>query len=225
VKNQYFGDNKDLFKYDLILEIMRVGLTRHFTFIPMLTGPDGTGHGAKADRRHAGAGSKNRELVSFLDRCLREGERDIKQMDAFFRQYGVVMTVYSGKDGYFSHRERQAYFDGIGGELLSESLILVDPDNGLEVASSGEKHLLYNEAKDLYDRMDDSSILMLYQYFPRVPRQEYLNRRMEELRERVGGDYPVCLDNNEVAFFFLTKDEALEHSLIHLIGEYTERYQ
>jgi hypothetical protein len=66
---------------------------------------------------------------------------------------------------------------------------------------------------------------MLYQYFPRVPRQEYLNRRMEELRERVGGDYPVCLDNNEVVFFFLTKDGALEHSLIHLIGEYAERYQ
>ncbi|MFC1860840.1 hypothetical protein ACFLYL_00975 [Chloroflexota bacterium] len=40
----------------------------------------------------------------------------------------------------------------------------------------------------------------------------------------MSGDYPVCIDDNEIVFFFLTKDEVLEHSLIHLIGDYAEEY-
>ena len=45
-----------------------------------------------------------------------------------------------------------------------------------------------------------------------------------ELNEKITGDWPICIDNNEISFFFLTKDEHLEHSLMHLIGDYTERY-
>jgi hypothetical protein len=224
VKNQYFGDNKDLWKYDLVLMIMKAGLVSHFTFVPMLTEPDGTGHGNSADRSRASAGSDNAELVGFLDECLREGKKDINEIDAFFRQHGFSMTIYNGGSRYFTHQDRRQYFTGIGDELLSKSLILVDPDNGLEVKRPGEKHILYDEIKDLYDRMDGGSILMVYQYFPRVPRQQYLNTRMEELREKVYGDYPVCISDSEIAFFFLTKDESLEHALIHLVADYAGRY-
>ena len=72
--------------------------------------------------------------------------------------------------------------------------------------------------------MDEGSILMIYQYFPRIPHQQYLNARMEEIREKVSGDYPVCIYDIEVAFFLLTKDEYLEHSLTHVIEDYTRRY-
>jgi hypothetical protein len=223
VKNQYFGDNKDLFTYDLVMEIMRAGLVASFTFIPMLTAPDATRHGDKANRRRARAGHKNRELMSFLDGCVAEGRRNIKELNGFFKKQGIQMTTYGG-DAYFSQRGRQLYFLGIGDGLLANSLILVDPDNGLEVSQPSEKHLLYAEAKDLYERMADSSILMLYQYLPRVPHQEYLEMRMHALNEYVSGNYPVCVDDDEIAFFFLTKNEALEHSLTHLIADYTERY-
>jgi hypothetical protein len=224
VKNQYFGDNKDLFKYDLVLMIMQAGLAERFTFVPMLTHPDGTNHGGKADRSQARAGSRNKELLTFLDECINTGQKDIEQMNSFFQRYGVGMTIYYGGDGYFSHWKRQSYFAGIKNGLLSKSLILIDPDNGLEVKSSGEKHLLYSEVKRLYERMDEDSILMIYQYFPRVSRLEYLNDRLQELKDKVSGDYPVCIDDNEIAFFFLTKNEALEHSLTHLISDYAERY-
>jgi hypothetical protein len=221
VKNQYFGDNKDLFKYDLVLEIMRAGLAEHFTFVPMLTKPDTTKHGRKNDRNHAS--TQNKELMNFLDECIDRGRKDIQQITKFFQRYGVNMTIYS-KDGYFSHQERQSYFAGIENGLLSRALILIDPDNGLEVKNSGEKHILYSEVKELYERMDGGSILMVYQYFPRVSHQQYLNGRRQELKERVSGDYPVCIYDSEVAFFFLTKDEPLEHSLTHLISDYAERY-
>ena len=221
MKNQYFGDNKDLFKYDLALEIMRAGLVEHFTFMPMLTKPDETNHGRKNNRNHASTG--NKDLMNFLDECIDKGQQDIAHIVAFFQRYGIDMTIY-GNDGYFSNQKRQSYFAGIGNRLLSRALILIDPDNGLEVKSSGEKHILYSELKGLYERMDEDSILMVYQYFPRVSHQQYLNGRMQDLKERVCGDYPMCIYDSEVAFFFLTKNEPLEHSLSHLISDYAERY-
>ncbi len=224
MKNQYFGDNKDLFTYDLIYHIMQSGLASHFSFIPMLTRNDANRHGAKYNRDKARAGTRNKELMSFLDRCVRENRRDIRQLESFFDRYGIKMTIYASKDGYFSHRQRQQYFTQIGDELLSRALIFVDPDIGLEVARSGEEHILYDEVKSLYERMDEDSVLMIFQHFPRVEHHEYLYRRTEELTEKISGDGPICIDDNEIIFFFLTKNEALEHSLTHLIQDYAESY-
>ena len=223
VKSQYFGDNKDLFTYDLILHIMQAGLVKHFTFVPMLTEPDRTGDGGKSNREKAKAGTQNKGLVDFLDKCIKDGKRDIKQLERFFKNKGIMMTIYDG-EGYFSSANRHKYFSEIGNGLLDESLVFVDPDIGLEVKNSGKEHLLYSEVNGLYRRMDDSSILMIYQYLPRRPHLEYLNMRCEELKEKVTDDFPVCIDDNEIAFFFLTKNKELEHSLMHVISEYAERY-
>ncbi|MDP2730748.1 MAG: hypothetical protein Q8O55_09745 [Dehalococcoidales bacterium] len=224
MKNQYFGDNKDLFTYDLVYHIMQAGLVNHFTFIPMLTRNEVKGHGSKYDRDKAGIGTQNKELVSFLDDCIRENRRDIKQLASFFARYGIKMAIYSGKDEYFSHRNRREYFAQIKDELLTKSLIFVDPDIGLGVARSGEKHLLLAEVQDLFQRMGEHSILMLFQHFPREDHHEYLHRRAEELADNVTGDEPICIYDDEIIFFFLTRNDAIEHSLTDLIGEYAERY-
>ncbi len=97
--------------------------------------------------------------------------KTLNRWSVSFKRYGIEMTIYYGEDSYFSHRKRQSYFAGIESGLLSKSLILLDPDNGLEVKRSGEKHVLYSEVKELYERMDEDSILMVYQYFPRVSRR------------------------------------------------------
>jgi len=224
MKNQYFGDNKDLFTYDLIWQVMQAGLVEYFIFIPMLTKPDGTGHGRKMNRSKATGGTQNEELMAFLDECVKNGRRNIKQLENFFAENSIRMTIYHGEDTYFSHQKRREYFGQIRDELLTKSLVFVDPDIGLEVARSREQHVLYKEVKDLYQRMDNGSILMVYQCFPRKPHMEYLNIRMEELKEKVSGDYPLCIDDDEIIFFFLTKDESLEHSLTHVIQDYAGRY-
>ena len=221
MKDQYFGDNRDLFKYDLILQIMQAGLVDRFTFIPMLTENDDSKHGSVVDRTRATVGTENKELVSFLDECVREGKRDIKQLESFFQKKAIPITIY-GKG--FSHAGRREYFKEIGDELLSKSLILVGPDIGLEVNRSGKEHLLFREVDDLFRRMDKGSILMLYQHFPREDHHEYLHRRSEEIEEKVLGEPPLCIDNNEIIFFFLTKDESMEHELTHIIQHYAESY-
>ena len=224
MKNQYFGDNKDLFTYDLAYWIQRAGLVNHFTFIPMLTAPDDSTDGSRTDRARATVGTKNGELVDFLDECVRENKRDIKYLEPFFTDREQRITIYSGKNKYFTHQKRQEYFSGIKIELLLDSLILVGPDNGLEVTRSRERHLLFSEAKELYERMAPSSILMLFQHFPRTDHHEYLHQRAEELAHQVSGAMPLSLDDNEGIFFFLTKDEELEDDLAHLLGHYAEEY-
>lgn len=224
MKNQYFGDNKDLFTYDLAYWIQQAGLVNHFTFIPMLTMPDGSSDGSKTDRTKAGVGTQHQKLVDFLDECVRENRRDIRQLERFFSEHEQRMTIYSGKDRYFSHRKRQEYFNGIRIELLLDSLILVSPDNGLEVNRSRERHLLFSEVKDLYQRMAPSSILMIFQHFPRQDHHEYLHRRAEELAEKVCGEVPLSIDDNEAIFFFLTKDEEFEDDLAHLLEHYAKEY-
>ncbi|MDP6632952.1 MAG: hypothetical protein QGI51_05565 [Dehalococcoidales bacterium] len=224
MKDQYFGDNKDLFTYDLIYRVMQTGLVGQFTFIPMLTPPDNTGQGGKTDRNRARVGAHNKELVSFLDDSIRQNRRDIKQLEEYFAGHGIKMAVYSGADKYFSHRQRREYFAQIGDDLLTKSLIFVAPDVGLEVVRSGEKHLLLGEVQDLYRRMGEHSILMLFQHFPREDHHEYLHRRAEELAENVTGQNPICIDDNEVIFFFLTRNDELEHSISHLIEQYAESY-
>ena len=168
MKNQYFGDNKDLFTYDLIMHIMRAGLAENLAFIPMLTSNDGTGHGGKFNRNKARAGAKNRELATFLDECISANRRDIRELEGFFEKHAIRINTYNKP---FSHRDRGEYFREIGDGLLRKALIFADPDIGLEVRNPNEKHLLYSEVKDLYERMDRDSILMLYQYVPRANRR------------------------------------------------------
>lgn len=224
MKNQYFGDNKDLFNYDLIQEIMGAGLVEHLTFVPMLTPDDSKGYGKKYDRSKARAGFKNRELMGFLDDCIRKGERDIRQVEGYFTGHGIEMTLYA-KDTYFTQKNRGQYFAGIAGGLLQDSLVFVDPDTGLEVKKPGKGHVLFSEVKELYQRMNNSSILMLFQHFPRVNQIDYMNSRSTELKQKVSGEFPVCIDDGEVVFFFLTKDRNTEHRLTHVVGEYAKRYR
>lgn len=48
MKNQYFGDTRDLFKYDLILELLLENdFLERFTFIPMLTEDTENLHGRR----------------------------------------------------------------------------------------------------------------------------------------------------------------------------------
>lgn len=205
------------------MQIMQAAIVSRFTFIPMLTAPDDTKHGERVNRSRAKAGMGNKELIDFLDGCVERGRRDIRQLKSFFEKQNIGVIIYR-EDGYFTHRQRREYFELIGNELLSESLVFVDPDVGLEVQRPGEKHIFYSEIEGLYRRMSETSILMLYQYLPRLPHQDYLNWRCTELKDRITGDYPICIDDGEVAFFFLTREEHVEHELTHVIGDYAERY-
>ena len=94
MKNQYFGDTRDLFKYDLALHVLEsTGLSR-FTFIPMLTPDDSTTDGGLVDLSKGAAGTQNKALCDFLEACTDEGRRDIRELEGFFSSTPYEILIY-----------------------------------------------------------------------------------------------------------------------------------
>jgi hypothetical protein len=183
MKNQYFGDTRDLFKYDLILELITKNeFLRRFTFVPMLTENQRNLHGRRTTYDLARAGTRRKELNCFLAKCVMEDRRNITELEGFFKSFKSSRTtefVIYRKNEYFSHETRTKYFKGIKSQLLARSAILVDPDIGLEVKSMTgreENYITYGEVELLFNRMDKNSVLIVFQFIPRVERKAIFPR-------------------------------------------------
>ena len=72
--------------------------------------------------------------------------------------------------------------------------------------------------------MDKSSALMIFQFIPREKRNTYFPRISEKLKEKVG-DLPIYISDNQIAFFFLTKDTSLKELLCKVITKYGKTYE
>jgi hypothetical protein len=221
VKNQYFGDTRDLFKYDLALHIIEgIPSIRALTFVPMLTPDDGSRQGSRTDHRKAAAGCLNTALVRCLAGCVRDGKRDIREIRPFFGERGIPVHLHGMG---FSPWERPAYFSALPDSWLSDALVLVDPDIGMEVARPTGKHLLFSELGDLFGRLGGDSVLMIFQYIPRVNRDEYLGRRIRELG-RIIPQRSCAISDPWVGFFFVGREERIMEQVRELLIRYRDGY-
>ncbi len=235
MKKQYLGDVRDLFKYDLIQQILKgVSSLQKFTFIPMLTknepkrGDGNKGNFVRA-RKKGRPGTNNEKLMDVLKKYkgMYANERDFTEIEMHFKSEGIEILLYEDKGReYFDHRTRGEYFKNIPESLLHKSLVFVDPDIGLEIQNSTEKHLLYPEVQYLYECMDKDSILMIYQHYPRFPHKykEYLPEGRSNKLEKELGDLPIYISDNEIMLFLLTKSDALKSQLERIIKEYKRGY-
>ena len=206
VKNQFFADSRDYFKYDLLLELLEtMAFPGGLTYIPMLTKDDDTGHGGITSYP---CGSGRRDLYWFLRYCLGTEQRDILLLRRFFRDLPHGYRPYRDdheKNGYFTHENRAAYFRGISSSGLAQSLVFLDPDTGLEVRSKGHRHVLYDELRSLIDRMGDSSVMVVFQFLPPVDRLAFFSRIRRDFEEKLALADPIYVSDNQVAFFVMAK--------------------
>jgi len=223
MKNQFFGDNRDLLKFDLVYEIAKSGLVDRFTYIPMLTEDEPQEEEPHFCRHEATGGAENQALLNFLDNTVIQEKRDIRQLNEFLQESGIKADIYS-EDRFYTLAERRTYFDGIGKELLTGSLILIDPDKGLEECVNDDGNLMYTDLKNIYERMDENSCLMFTQRFPYEMYGEYLEMRCEEIQDMIPGARPVSLDDLDSIIFFLTRSKTLESRLLQFLGDYTKKY-
>jgi hypothetical protein len=191
LKNQYFGDRRDLFKYDLLLDLIESHGSNRLAFIPMLTPNDGSGEGrlTPADRR-----SRRPALFDFLKACLDAGKRDIRKLRELMPQFGVDYLPFRDAD-WFTQGNRTEYFEAVPSEYLRESVVFFDPDIGLETGTLGymlrqgpEKYLLYPELLTVWSRMPDESVLVVYQHLQNnaQKREGDVLRRINDLTCRLG---------------------------------------
>lgn len=229
MNRKFFGDTRDLFKYDLVRHIMKsVPELTNFTFVPMLTAGAGVRKSAaKSDMKKAHragrAGSQNIALVRQMER-LQEIDDDIAYFSGirdYFTHEKISVEIIG--DTLFSHKERARYFQNLYTGLPKSSLIFLDPDTGLEESSPSDKHLLFEEVEQVYSHMDTKSILMIYQHFPRVKREGYVRRRSRQL-EKLLGACPVTITDNEIVFFLVAKSSRVRSQIETVIGRYADTY-
>jgi hypothetical protein len=223
MKNQNFGDNRDLLKFDLVDEILKAKLADQFTYVPMLTPDIEQKEEPHVCRHEAACGAANSKLMDFLDKCIVNNKRNVCQLEEYMKISGIKSTIYAG-DRFFTHQGRKAYFDDLKLGLLMNSLILIDPDKGLEEKINDSGNLLYSELQNIYDKMGDDSLLMFTQRFPYDLYETYLEMRTGEIKFNLPFSQPISLDDLDTIVFFLTKNRSIQDRFLDLLREYTKRY-
>jgi hypothetical protein len=169
------------------------------------------------------AGTRNLDLMVDMGR-LQEIDDDLEYfhgIQSYFKKENIMVDVLH-KDT-FSHEHRVNYFNKMFEKFPENSLIFLDPDTGLEVKNPTQRHLLFDEVRRIYDRMDNRSILMIYQHLPRLTRRGYINKRCGEIAA-VTRSRPETITDNEIIFFILTKNPMVKTRLCAVLGEYAAIY-
>jgi hypothetical protein len=172
VKNQYFGDKRDLFKFSL-LERLTQGIQEvdQLTCIWLLTAPSPNNDG----NRHFREQAVPTQLAGFLRGCVDAGRRDVREFARYMADRPVRYLSYGDKPtNYFTSETRSTYFAAIPDEGLRRSVVFFDPDNGVEPRSIvSAAHIKLLELRSVFERMDENSIAVVYQHLPRQPALEF----------------------------------------------------
>jgi len=209
VKNQYFGDVNDYRKYGL-LRILTQGGKIKTSVCWMLTSNDTGGDGgftsylAQRDKWH----HFDEDLFDHLRHCvLDRGVRNVAEIEnsdilpscRFISQ--LVPDDREDRVGY--HKDALDSARGC-------NLVFFDPDNGIEVKSKpcgrkdSSKHLYWHEIEDFWKA---GHSLLIYQHFPRLPRDAFIEGRARELMHRTGAPEVISFRTSHVVFFLVPQAE------------------
>jgi AIG2 family protein len=220
MKNQYFADERDLFKYDLLLELMQSmpSLTR-LVLIPMLTADDGRRDG---NRVSYDAGGFRAEVHAFLQDRLRAGERDLTKLRSFFanRPFEYVPhlddTLFSG--------DRDEYFARIHDDKLQNALVFFDPDNGLEPAGGFTRaHLRYGELAGVLARAGPKSVGVVIQFLPRRDRVVFFEEATRAMRKLLPDAGLLGVERGALAFLIVVRNAHIPAILRWMPGYLEQR--
>ena len=228
MKNQYFSDRRDFFKYDFLLALMEgVPGLRRFLFVPMLTPDDGSTDG-KLTNYMAGEHPRRRDLWDFLQGCLKRGERDIRALRRHMKGKPFEYIPWSD-DAFFTHAGREAHFAKIPASALRQSLVFFDPDNGFEVpsmtAGNGAKYLRYPELAGVFSRMDDASVVVVYQHIPRKNRDDFFAETSGKVRKSLSAQEIFVVSDNTIAFFVIPKSPGTANEVRPVLASYAHEHE
>ncbi|MCK9593029.1 MAG: hypothetical protein M0Q91_13575 [Methanoregula sp.] len=222
---KFFGDSKDLFKYDLITDILKNfhGKIDRLVIVPMLT--------SYYPRFRGNTGCRNKNLIE----CFRRfrTKEDVDNYYTTLRQYfkdlkesiGIKkVRVRIEKDETFSQQTRSVYFSGIFEHFPQACLLFIDPDTGVKENNYTAKHLSFAELKEFWDRLDNESVLMIYQHFQR---NQVLGSSDPHSKaaaiSRFIGISPLIIADTAVMFIFLIKNPELRSELKEILKNYEKR--
>ncbi|HEX8861909.1 MAG TPA: hypothetical protein VGC06_22960 [Actinomycetes bacterium] len=168
MKQQYFGDARDYFKYDVLDRLASdlAGIER-LTCLWMLSAPDYTGQG----RVPFTGDPELPELTEFFRERLASNDparRRVGEMGSYFANRPFALVSYRDDREDFGPGTRAEYFARVPDKALRRAVVFFDPDIGMEPGRATAKHLRFDELGDILSRMDSTSVAVVFQYCRRV---------------------------------------------------------
>lgn len=231
MKNQYFGDKRDLFKFDLLLDLMASGRFRHLTYVPMLTRPEpGRKEGLLLPKS---AGKHNCDLFDFLySKCV-SGERDIRVWKEFFLDaMHPDYRVFRDDRADYEYVSKSVYFNTIDDCDLRNACVFIDPDIGIENGTFSsmtrlgiDKYLFVEDIESIVGR-SEGSVVVIYQHLQRHDGKRLgdIAKRAKVLCDRLGLDAVPFVRRGDLAFFAVAKDQDLLRDVAKIFSEFAEKH-
>ncbi len=168
MKQQYFGDARDYFKYDVLERLASdLGAIERLTCLWMLTAPDGTRQGQVPFTDDP----ELPELTEFFrERLVADdpAQRRVGEMRSYFANRPFALVSYRDDREDFGPGTRAEYFSCVADEALRRAVVFFDPDVGMEPGRATAKHLRFDELGEILSRMDRASVAVVFQYRRRV---------------------------------------------------------
>jgi hypothetical protein len=228
VQLKYFGDSRDFFKYDLITAVFEQSSLRHYVFIPMLTEHRHDNEGNKLPRN---LGDKSEHLFKFIASC---NAKSLTHWEKWLIPYvDSYKTIEPVDETFFSDQARDAYWKMFGSIIgHKNALIFIDPDIGLETGKQWylrkmgrEKYILNDEMKFVFNKINSSSVVMLYQHLPRNRNlhKDYVEKKLSQVINFLSADCKVfkcAYRENDLAFLFIFKEPSLHEKIQGILSNY-----
>lgn len=220
MKNQYFGDINDYIKYGLLRCFAEAGFG--IGIIWMLTPEDGQSDGRKIRYLSPPYEWKHHDPFLFnmlSDAVLKANDRNIRHIE----KNDIIPNSQFWDEVVPDDKAKRAEWDeNAVSSLYRSDLFFFDPDNGIEVKSKplgrkgSSKYIYWEELQQAWEKKKS---LLVFQYFPRKKRSEYIPALATEMRKRLKGANVVPFKSLNVLFLlvYCYKDRARVRKAIQLI--------
>lgn len=231
MKNQHFGDKRDLFKFDLLLDLMASGRFKQLTYVPMLTKSDrNSTEGMLMPRA---AGTYDSDLFEFLRARCAASEKDVRFWKTFFsKQKRYRYRAFRDDRDDYAHASSADYFRSIDGRDLRSACVFIDPDIGIERGSlqymkrsGADKYLYLDDLEGVIGRSEDS-VFIVYHHL-----QKHAGKRLGDiaaqlatLSDRLGVTAVPFVRQNDLAFYAIAKDETLLRDVAKIFSSHAGKH-
>ncbi len=227
MNNRFFGDAKDLVKYDLVIELMeRLNDLDRLTSLLMMTAEQVTQQTPKYPR-----GLRRKSLYRFLAERIERKERKASKLRDFFGNRFEYIPYRDDADPAFqpySVATRMDYFAAISPAHLQKALVFIDPDTGIEPVNRSsmkgkeQDYLMWDDLQQVFRASAEMSAFLVYQHL-----QPDINKHEESIENKARGiiaklEIPgvVSLSTAECAFFFFSRSPTALWSGNQLLAGY-----
>ena len=232
MNNQFFGDERDFYKYAL-LRVLSDGGKNSIGVCWLLTECGTSGGDKLGYLRSDSYKMKDPELFCFLRNCICEQKiRDVSVMDD-----KIIPGAKYFSQSFPAWGDRVCYFEQAAQELGGSVFLFIDPDTGIHPKSLkgakfpnghlGEKENQYIRSEEI-ERMwkgCEESSLVIFQFFHpangKVKNEKRLREIMQKLECKYKPAFAFCCYQFPVAYYFMLRAE--HKGIVHCKMDEIER--